>query len=246
MMKLNTRLSSVWVALLAVLSLARADEPSTHHHHAAIFGFAASIPHVVPWGSNSDQFEFHDANRYVLVQSPDYADGDGLDIQIQTTVKDFYSYIDAAVLRVGSVTVEVRGGPDGKGRVWVNGDEQRHSTGDDDVIRLSLAGLESATFRQINSKQFVFTADLGHGDVVKFETFQDFIRVDMDARNDHTAFAGSFGLMGSFPEGIRIARDQSTILKSSRSLVKEWRVLETEEDLFHSEEQRHVANTVAA
>ena len=245
-MMINTQTISIF--LLGLLSLVQADQ-----HHAATFGFAASVPHVVPWG-NTEQFEFQDddTQRYTLLhREADYY-LDMLDIQIQTRAKDFYAYIEAAVLRVGDVTIEVRGGSvhgsdEGlQGRFWVNGEELLAHDQPGNLLSLGqLEGFESATFHHINSRQFALTADLGNGDMVKFEAFDDYIRVDISTtynegnNNDEaSAFAQTFGLMGSFPEGVRIARDQSTILKSSRTFTKEWRVLDTDEDLFLSQQRR--------
>lgn len=245
---INTRTLSI-LLLGLLLSLVQADQ-----HHAATFGFVASNPHVVPWG-NEEQFEFQDddTQRYMLLhrEEAEYYP-DMLDIQIQTRAKDFYSYIEAAVLRVGDVTIEVLGGsvPDSdkefQGRFWVNGEELSAHDQPGNTLSLDrLEGIENATFRHINSRQFTLTADLGNGDMVKFEAFDDFIRVDIsttyhegNSNDKSSVFSGTFGLMGSFPEGVRIARDQSTILKSSRTFTKEWRVVDTDEDLFLSQQRR--------
>lgn len=248
------KLRIIIVALLAVASLARAEDHQQQEHHASIFGFAASIPHVAPWG-NGASLEFQDesrpTSRYVLLQNPDYANGLGLEIQIQTRNKDFYSYIEAAVLRVGSQTIEVRGGDQG-GQVWVNGKDETVSASlreDGSLLQRDGLFLEHALVRQLNDKQFQMTAELlGGASTIKFETFQNFIRVDIDTHSDQD-FTGSFGLMGSFPEGVRIARDQSTIMKSDQKFAKEWSVQDQDdgdyiieaENLFLSESTQRSA-----
>ena len=68
---------------------------------------------------------------------------------------------------------------------------------------------------------------------ISFETFNDFVRVNIraDAKNH---FEGALGLMGSFPNGDKVARDGKTIMTDMDAFGQEWQVRSSEEKLFHS------------
>ena len=205
-------------------------------HHASIYAFPGSDPHVQPWG-NGDHFEFQGNQDYILLQNPDYADGLGLDIHIRTIASDWWSYISAAVVRVGHVTLELDAS-----HFWVDGNEMVLDTKASSPagIDVQKQGIVHANIRQLNSQQFQLHANLldeDGGDVVRFETFQDFIRVDVYSQNGES-FSSSFGLLGSFPEGIKVARDRTTILNDDAAFVEEWKVLPRDGNLFHNPKER--------
>merc|ERR1712232_217974 len=72
---------------------------------------------------------------------------------------------------------------------------------------------------------------------IKIKTWNDFVSVDIfGGRSNSGSFDGSLGLMGSFPEGITLARDGTTILDDMNVFGQEWQVLPSEGQLFHSVE----------
>ena len=63
--------------------------------------------------------------------------------------------------------------------------------------------------------------------------YKRFVSVDVRAVN-LDQFAGTPGLMGSYPSGHKLARDGVTLMDDSDIFGKEWQVLATEPILFHS------------
>lgn len=88
-------------------------------------------------------------------------------------------------------------------------------------------------FRRINQHQGRVRIDLGDGNAISLETYQDFVRVNLKAEMAD-AFNGAVGLMGAFPSGAMLGRDNSTVIEDSVAFGKEWQVLSSEPMLFHA------------
>ena len=126
----------------------------------------------------------------VLLRNPNFLHGLGMDIHIRTKITDWWSYIETAVIKIGSATLEVTGGIDG-GRYWLNG-----QPGDElvDGATFDLNGFE-VKFTQVTSEKKKYRIDFGTGDGLKIGTFKDFVDVNMLAKNADN-FRDSVGLMG--------------------------------------------------
>merc|ERR1712176_1460167 len=75
--------------------------------------------------------------------------------------------------------------------------------------------------------------ELGKGDKIVFSVWNLFVGVHVkNAKIEH--FHNSTGLMGSFPDGIKLARDNISIIDSFDSFGQEWQVLSSEPKLFHN------------
>jgi hypothetical protein len=212
----QTMLSTMYCTLLvlvAALMMAEADL-----HRGAIFGFGGGDPHVTTF--SGERFEFHRQGDFVLLSNPDFADGLGLDIHVKSKLSDWWSYIEAAVVRMGDETIEVRGGQD-YSQYWINGEEgfSALQPGEEMQVWLKQGGL-AVHIRQVNSKQFQVRIDLGNDEGILIETFREFVRVDIQANDDaeHGSFVNSSGLIGSFPDGTNVAATRP--LRIQRTLQK--------------------------
>lgn len=78
-----------------------------------------------------------------------------------------------------------------------------------------------------------FVIDLGNGEEVVFKTFKYFVRVNVNALSTET-FGTAVGLMGSYPSGLKLARDNSTSFEDINDFGQEWQVLPGEPKLFHN------------
>lgn len=177
-----------------------------------------------------------------MLQNAGFANGSGLTIQIRTVVKTWWSYIAAAVIQIGGLSLEVRGSPEGEGpRYWING-VPGESEGQDPNHDVALKGLEAEVesiipgFRieyiPVSSKQHKFRLALNRaGDAISFETFKDWVAINVGAKSKQ--FEGTLGLMGAYPSGALIARDQTTVMEDTDAFGKEWQVRDTEPMLFH-------------
>ena len=181
---------------------------------------------------SGEEYEFHGGCDLVLFSNPDFANGLGMDLYIRTKIKTWWSYIDTAVLRIGKDTFEVRGG-EKDNTYWTNG-EIGAPLKQGDTVSATLSGYK-IHFRWMQSGQRRFRVDLGNGDAVLFKTFQEWLRVNVIVKNSDK-FLGSQGLMGNFPDGAKVGRDNSTVFTDTNKFGLEWQVREEEPVLFHSKE----------
>jgi hypothetical protein len=87
-------------------------------------------------------------------------------------------------------------------------------------------------FRNVSLKQKSFRfVGLPAGLAVSFETFNEFVRVNVRA-DVGKHFEGALGLMGAFPNGALVARDGKTIMKDTDAFGQEWQVTAEEGNLF--------------
>jgi cysteine-rich repeat protein len=176
-------------------------------------------PHFKTW--RGKHYDFHGECDLVLLHSPKFGAGLGLDIHIRTKLRRDMSYISAAVLRMGTDTLEV----ESQGVYYLNG-----------VLGAELPEEFSGfafSHTQPTDKQHVFEINLGGRERLKVKTYKDFVSVLIDqAQSKH--FGDSVGLMGDFRKGHMIARDGKTILDDPNAFGQEWQVLESETTLFQT------------
>lgn len=239
-MKFLTALTASLVATLFVL--ADAGPGAGHVVQGSIFGFKGGCPHVLPWGGR-DGYEFYGGGcDLVFLQNPNFVDGLGLDIHLRTKVGThdrWWSFVEAAVVRVGEDIIEVEGRED-CGRFWVNGKgENCTQLKPRKVYKMPLKMEQKegfyAAIQKLNSKQMRFQLSFGEdGAVVAIETFQEFVRVDVLVSDFHS-FGDSYGLVGAFPQGEWVGRDTMTIITNENDFVKEWQVQRNDTLLFHDD-----------
>lgn len=189
----------------------------------------AGDPHFVMW--NGDKFDFHGGCDLVLIQNPDFNDGQGLYIHIRTKIERWWSYVESAVVQIGSDTLEVMGGVENK-RYFVNGQAGP---------KLDVSGNMPFTisgylveYRHLSDTQFQLKIFLQNGQNVVLKAVKDFMRVDVE--NPTAEFFGnSVGLMGS-EGGLKLARDGVTIIDDPIEFGMEWQVRDSEPMLFHNVE----------
>jgi len=179
-------------------------------------------PHFKSW--NGEKFDFHGVCDLVLLHNAAFGDGVGLDIHVRTRKMLQWSYIDVAVARIGKDVLEVKGGVDGG--FWINGVQ---GNGNED--KLMVSGYE-IRYNLLNEKSQKLVIDLGDGDGIVFKTWNSFVSVSIEKPKDEK-FVGSVGLMGSFPEGLKIGRD-NTIIEEINDFGQNWQVLSTEPKLFRN------------
>lgn len=192
-------------------------------------GSSFGDPHVLTWGG--EQFDFHGACDLVLVDSPNFDDGKGLTIHIRTKIVTWWSYIDTAVVKLGDDTFEVQGGKHGEWKYWINGIPGTQT--ESGILEAPIGGY-NIMFTDVSKKQKRFRLmELPPGLAVSFETFNDFVRVNVRA-DTKKHFLGALGLMGSYPDGAKVARDGTTVMTDNDAFGMEWQVQANEEKLFHN------------
>jgi len=178
-------------------------------------------PHIKTW--TREQFDFHGICDLVLVSNAKFFRGAGLDVHIRTKKMRQWSYVDSAAIRIGTDILEVRGSE--KSNFWINGIE-----GNGNTDKLSISEYPIQYYR-ISKKSEKFIVDLGNGEGIVFKTWNSFVSVKVE-NPKKDKFMGSVGLMGRFPEGTKIGRDNS-IIEDINVFGQEWQVLSSEQNLFH-------------
>jgi hypothetical protein len=180
-------------------------------------------PHFKTW--SGELFDFHGICDLKLLHNPQFNNGLGMDIHVRSKKTRQWSFVSTAVVRIGNETFEVSGERDG-GDVWLN--KVKQSGLKSGTIFATISGYP-ITFNQLNPKRREYTIDLGKNETVGFKTWKDFVRVDV---NGQKSFTGSLGLMGSYPEGAKLARDGTTEFYDVNKFGEEWQVLSSEPQLF--------------
>ena len=159
----------------------------------------------------------------VLVSSPKFESGKGLDIHIRTQIAHsmVYSYTSAAALRIGDDVLEV--GAEGVG--FFNGTDVNAK------MPKTISGY-SLKYEETDKKRRIFTIKLRRNEFISIKEFKGVVSVDISMANAEN-FRGSHGLSGSFPQGEMLARNGSTVLSDEVAFGQEWQVHNTEAMLFH-------------
>jgi len=169
----------------------------------------------------------------MTLQNPEFANGLGLDIHIRTKIKTWWSYIDTAVIRIGSDTLEVQGGKN-TATFWING--ERHDLPEHDGELEATLGGNAIHYSNLSQKTKNFRVHAARGVWISLQTFNDFVRVNVKADDGKKAkMNGAVGLMGTFPSGQMLDRE-GDLVKDTDEFGKEWQVRATEIKLFHSVE----------
>jgi len=187
-------------------------------------------PHILTW--SKEHYEYHGACDLVLVQNPDFADGLGLHLHMRSKRVKWWSYIESAVLTIGSDTLEVKGGQNSN-EYWINGVLGNANLPEGPAQELSeTIGGFPVKFKWLTHGRRRFVVDLGNGEEVLFKTFKYFVRASIKVV-DGERFKSSAGLMGTFPEGKKVARDGKTVMDNINDFGQEWQVLPSEPMVFH-------------
>lgn len=168
--------------------------------------------HVNTWsGETMDLKNMEGACQFTLLENPHFLD-QGITIRVRTKAAPMWSYIESAVVELGGQDrLEVAGGQDDN-HYWVNGEYQGN------LNQLAFP----VTFHQVNARQRDFVMDFGEGTLLKFKTFQKYVRVNLETSRNNAELEGSFGLMGSFSGGEWIGKDKVTLLDTPQDFAREW------------------------
>jgi len=178
-------------------------------------------PHMVTW--SGEKYDFHGVCDLVLASTPD------LDIHIRTHEMKEWSYVEAASLRIGDDVLEVTGGKDNMNKVRFNG--VVHEIEDSKEKVLDISG-HPVVFTKTSDKSQEFEVHLGDNEKILFRTWNSFVSITVQNPSERN-FGSSVGLMGSFPAGEKLARDNKTILSDVNEFGQEWQVNGDEAKLFH-------------
>jgi len=165
----------------------------------------------------------------VLLDNPRFRNiGLGMSIYFRSKKMKQWSFASTAVVRIGADTFEVAGRKDGD-TYWINKNQASNGKILDDGTNISGYPI---IFEQVTPRIRQYTIDLGRNETIAIIVWKEFVRVDVIGKHADS-FAGSGGLMGSFPDGIHLARDGKTTIKKLNKFGQEWQVRVDEPRNFH-------------
>lgn len=172
-------------------------------------------PHVKKW--NGKNFNFMGGCDLVLVHSDAHNNGQGLDLHIRTTVRDFYSSIESAAIRLGPSILEVNSR---QHSVIVDG--TKYQKGD---LPLKVSGNELHTMPGPHDSTWYVLKLSDTGNFIVFQCYKEFLSVKfVGFFADGENWSDAAGLMGSYEKGLQYARDGKTVIADHERFGAEWQV----------------------
>jgi hypothetical protein len=172
-------------------------------------------PHFKLW--NKNRISYHGEGDFVLIRSDDYANDLGLEVQIRTTIRKFYSFIEVAALRIGDEVLEVS-----RDYALLNGKRLEK-----DEFPSTIGGFVVGE-PYMDGKVLNYVIDLENGDKIIFKVYNNFISVNVSG----SGFESSVGMLGNHHTGAMLARDGETIIEDIDEYGAEWQVRDPETSLF--------------
>lgn len=184
---------------------------------------AGGDPHFKLW--SGDYFDYHGQCDLVLVNAPDFNEGQGLAIHIRTTTRYDYSFIESAAIRIGDTDV-----------LEVSSYGEHALDGVDDAVLFQehIAGF-AIDHQVLNKKSQLITVDLGDNQKAIFKTFKDWVSISLESPKAKN-FRSATGMMGDFATGEKIGRDGFTTFSDLElnDFGQEWQVQPNEPKLFQT------------
>ena len=150
----------------------------------------------------------------MLLHSDKFANGLGIDIHVRTEIREFYSFINSAAIRIGDDVLEVSS----KGVYHLNKVVNA-------PMPLKVGGFDVKHKGKVGEDmQHRFLIQMQEHGTIEVKVYEDFVAVYViDA--DGNDYSDSVGIMGSFESGAMLGRDGETDMsKSPNNFGREWQV----------------------
>ena len=160
----------------------------------------------------------HGGCDLVFLDNPSYNNGQGMKIYIRTKIRRWWSFVESVVVQIGKDTLEVMGGVENK-YYWVNrkaGPKVQVSH----ILPFTI-GENQVRFRVLSKTQFQFKIFLPDNQSIVLRAVKDFMKVDIQ-HHTKQAFGHSRGLLGTYEDGLMLARNGTTVLGTADDFGLEW------------------------
>lgn len=137
----------------------------------------------------------------------------------------FWSYIQSAVIRIGTDILEIQGKPgafESEIHYWINYEYQGELT--------EFAGFP-VTLIPYRTRIDIDLSSLYPGQVISLSAFKEFVKVSFGDSSEE-AFGNTVGILGNFKTGETLSRDGVTVLDDFTELGQEWQVMPSDGHLF--------------
>jgi len=184
-------------------------------------------PHIKTWVG--EKYDFHGVCDLVMLSNPGFDNGRGMNIHIRNKRTRVWSYISTAAVSIGEEILQIVGGADSN-KYFLNGGEQDADSNNSDGVLDDFAGYK-LKYQRISDVSVEYEVVLKNGDSIALKTWNAMVSVKLNKPLKED-FDGSLGLLGSYPTGAKVARDNKTIISDSNEFGQEWQVIDTEPKLF--------------
>ncbi|CAB9511123.1 expressed unknown protein [Seminavis robusta] len=182
-------------------------------------GGGGGDPHFETW-TGHQFYDYMGACDLHLVQAPHFAPSLPLNIDVRTKIRNWYSYIESAVVQIGDETLEMGS----FGEYLLNGVQGA-------TMPNTIAGFEVKAFNP-NKNFHILEVYIDEQEKIVLRSFKDMVSVKIDNAKKER-FHDSKGMMGNFDTGHVLSRDGHTYLEDPNEIAKEWQVRDTEPMLFN-------------
>lgn len=181
-------------------------------------------PHFLTW--NNTYYDFMGACDLKLISAPSFAPEDGLalEIDIRTTARYEYSYIESAAIQIGEDVLEVSS----FGGYMLGGVSAAE-------LPNTIAGFTVQHSQpSANIHLFEILLDEDKDEKIVIKTFKDMVSVKLHGASP-SRFHGSQGMLGNYDKnGLMMARDGVTVINDPNAFADEWQIKDVEPKLFQS------------
>lgn len=151
-----------------------------------------------------------------------FGNGLGLTVDIRTTGRYQYSYIESAAIKIGDDILEVSSYGS-----YIFGGVSAAS------MPATFADQYPVAYERTSEKEHKFVITIGETESIIVSSFKDMVSVRL-ANATEATFAQSVGLMGNYYNGALLGRDGTTVFHDHDAFGQEWQVRETDPKLFQT------------
>ena len=159
-----------------------------------------------------------------LLFAPKFDGKQDMDMHVRTTIRNDYSYIEAAAVRIGDDILEVGS----FGDFALNGVDGAKRTDH----KIPKVGGYQVHYTQVNKKKHTFDIVIAENENVTFITLKDWVSVKI-FDGDEERFGSVSGLMGTY-DGKMLARNGTNLHDDINALGQDWQVLPKEGNFFRN------------
>ena len=156
-----------------------------------------------------------------MASFPDFGAGLGLTVEVRTTTRYDYSFIESAAIQIGEDILEISS----FGQYMLNSLSKPQMP--------LLLGEYIVEYTQPRKNQHLFTIDLGDKKSITVKVYKDLVYVNLNVHDgDNFDVKNGVGMLGTWMEGTRLARDGVTVLEDDIEFGQEWQVQDKDAQLF--------------
>ncbi|GAX22400.1 hypothetical protein FisN_14Hh013 [Fistulifera solaris] len=172
-------------------------------------------PHVKTWTGHV--FDFHGACDIVLAHVPAFNNEQGLDLHVRMTMRDDWSYISEAALKIGNDVLQVGTNAE----YYLNGVKSA-------ALPLTVGGFAVKVVHK-TEKTHRFDIDLKEQGKIRIKVYNEFLGVNFQKAGSD--FQHATGIMGEFETGALLSRN-GQVVADTNVYGQEWQVHDDELQLF--------------